>query len=69
MSFTWLSGVDLIWPVALATAVYVSLLLWCLVRPRRLVLRGAPDRARWRDLRLWILPLILLQIALHWWFR
>jgi hypothetical protein len=69
MSFSWLSGVDLIWPVVLAIVAYLALLLWCVTRPRRMVLRGAPDRSRWRDLRLWILPLILAQIALLWLFR
>jgi hypothetical protein len=69
MSFTWLAGVDLICPVVLTVVAYLALLLWCITRPRQLILRGAPDRSRWRDLRLWILPLILVQIALHWWFR
>lgn len=69
MSFQWLAGVDLAWAAALITALYLALLIWVMTRPKQMVLRGAPDRSRWRDLRLWILPLILIQIGLHWLFR
>ena len=46
-------------------ALYLVLALWAASRPRRLVYRGAPDRARWRDLRLWVVPLVLAQVALY----
>ena len=66
MSFSWLQGVDLAWPAALVTLLYLVLLIWCITRPRDQMLLGAPDKARWRDLRYWAVPLILIQIALHW---
>ena len=69
MSFSWLAGLDLIWAVVITTAGYLALLIWSLARPAEEILAGAPDRARWRDLRLWILPLLLIQIGLYWWLR
>lgn len=66
MSFQWLAGVDLAWAAGLITALYLVLLVWVLTRPMQMILRGAADRGRWRDLRLWILPLLLIQIGLHW---
>ena len=69
MSFQWLSGVDLVWAAGLITVLYLALLGWVMTRPPQMVLRGAPDRKAWRDLRRWILPLILIQIGLHWLFQ
>lgn len=69
MSFQWLAGVDLLWAAVIVTALYVVLLSWVITRPRAMILRGAPTWARWRDLRLWIVPLILTQMVLHWLLR
>lgn len=69
MSFAWLGGLDLWWAAALISLLYAALLAWVVTRPREVVLGGAPDRRRWRDLRLWIVPLILAQVVLHWLFR
>jgi hypothetical protein len=65
MSFEWLAGVDVVWGVGIVVALHILLLIWSVTRPRRLVLRGAPDAACWRDLRLWIVPLVLVQVALY----
>jgi hypothetical protein len=69
LSFEWLGQVDLIWVTVIVTVGYLLLLGWSLTRRRAELCEGAPDRRPWRDLRLWIVPLILIQIALHWWFR
>ena len=65
MSFDWLAGLDPRWGVGATVVLYLVLALWAASRPRRLVYRGAPDRARWRDLRLWVVPLVLAQVALY----
>lgn len=69
MSFDWLRDVDPLWGTICVTALYVAVLLWALSRPLAVVYEDAKDRRRWRDLRLWILPLILIQIGLYWIFR
>jgi hypothetical protein len=69
MSFTWLKDVDPFWGTCLVTALYVAVLLWALAWSRERICEDAKDQRRWRDLRLWILPLILIQIGLYWLFR
>lgn len=65
MDFHWLSHIDPIWSVATVIVGYLGLFVWTVTRSADFVFEGAPDRRRWRDLRLWIAPLILVQIALH----
>lgn len=69
MSFDWLANVDVVWGAVVAVAAYLVLLVWAATRPRAQIYRGAPDRARWRDLRLWIVPLVLVQVVLYWLLR
>jgi hypothetical protein len=69
LSFEWLAGLDLIWAAVIVTVGYLLLLGYSLTRRRAELCEGAPDHRPWRDLRLWIAPLVLIQIALHWWFR
>ncbi|MCA9665744.1 MAG: hypothetical protein KC503_09160 [Myxococcales bacterium] len=69
MNFQSLAGVDPLVGVAIVCALYLVMLVWVLTRRRDDITEGAPDRKRWRDLRLWIVPLILIQIALHLIFR
>jgi len=65
MSFDWLAGASVAWGVGITVAIYLLLLIWTLTRPRRMVYRGAPDDKRWRDLRLWVVPLVLVQVLLY----
>jgi hypothetical protein len=44
---------------------YLILAFWVMRRPRSFVLEGAPTRRNWRDLRIWALVLIGIQIALY----
>ena len=36
--------------------------------PRGYIYLGAPDQARWRDLRLWALVLVILHACVYWYF-
>ena len=65
MNFEWLTGVPLVAAVVLHTIAWLALALWVWRRPVGEIYAGAPDRKRWRDLRLWVLPLAALQILLY----
>lgn len=47
------------------TFFYIILAFWVMRRPRSFILAGAPTKRNWRDLRLWALVLIGIQIALY----
>lgn len=69
MNFQWLVALDLFWVVVLISALYLGLLIWALTRPKAVVVPNAQQPARWRDLRYWIVLLVVSQVALHWVFR
>lgn len=52
-------------PRAGAMAMFAATLLLAWSLPERFVWNGAPDRARWRDLRLWATGLTLIQFGLY----
>ncbi len=68
MNFEFFSDVPLALGAWLHAAVWSVLLVWVFRRPTDEIYEGAPDRARWRDLRWWILPLGALQIAIYFMF-
>ena len=61
------------WPAYWANNISIILfaglfvLLWCV--PKAWLYVGAPDQARWRDVRIWASVLILIQIGLYVIFR
>lgn len=65
MTFAWLAPVDPRWGTALHAIVWVALLVWVWRRPAAEVYQGTPDRARWRDLRWWVVPLAIAQVGLY----
>ncbi len=63
MSF--LSRIPLLYAKILVGGLYLLLLFWVLRRPKEYILREAPTKKNWRDLRIWAVVLILFQIALY----
>jgi hypothetical protein len=43
-------------------ALFLALAIWALTMPRQYVFLGAPDQARWRDVRIWAVIVIGLEI-------
>jgi hypothetical protein len=63
--FEWIHDLPL-WSAKVGAVVLFLLILsatW--VIPRKDIYSGAPDRARWRDLRIWATLLILAQFVLY----
>ncbi len=44
---------------------YLLLAFWVIKRSKSFIYEGAPTRRKWRDLRLWALVLIGIQVALY----
>ena len=64
---SWLSGLPLWVGQACAVTLFVLAGLWLLTVRRDYVYLGAPDRAAWRDLRIWaavaLLPYVVLYVV------
>lgn len=61
----WLADVPLYWAKILGTIFFVSVIVWALKRPKEYIFKGAPDRKRWRDLRIWAAIILIVQILLY----
>ena len=59
----WLGSLPSWTGPACATALFLLTGLWISTLKRRYVYLGAPDQARWRDLRLWALLVLVPYIA------
>lgn len=52
-----------LWGVkVMVIAMFAGLALWALSMPAEYVYKGAPDNARWRDVRIWAVVVIGLEI-------
>ena len=61
----WLESVPLYWAKILGTIFFLCVIVWALTRPRAYIYRGAPDTKRWRDLRIWAVIILMVQIVIY----
>ena len=61
----FLFGIPLYWGVIIAVTGYVIMIIWTWFRPKEFIMDGAPDRKRWRDLRIWATLTMAVQIAIY----
>ena len=61
----FLSNLPLFWGKAVATIFFLGIIIWAWLRPKEYILKGAPDKKLWRDLRIWATILLVIQIALY----
>lgn len=50
-----------------AVALFIAAGVWALTLRRDYVYLGAPDRAWWRDLRLWAVLALVPYVCVYWW--
>ncbi len=66
--FDWIHGLPL-WSAKMGAAfLFLGILAITWATPADFVFHGAPDRARWRDLRIWATVLILTQCLIYYIF-
>ncbi len=44
---------------------FLIVMFWAVTRPKAYIFRGAPDQSAWRDLRIWAVIVLLVQIYLY----
>lgn len=59
------SRIPLYWGIIITVILYIGIGLWAVFRPRKYIYEGAPNQARWRDLRIWAVVLVIIQIIIH----
>ena len=64
----WLADLPLYWATIVASVFFAAVMIWVLLIPRKYIYRGASDGKRWRDLRIWAVAILLLQVALYIYF-
>jgi len=64
-----LMRIPLYWGIIVIGIIMVGIAIWAASRPRKYIYEGAPNNARWRDLRIWAVLLMAIQLAIHlvWW--
>jgi len=72
MSAIWDGAAGIIMAVMLAMplwlvkaffiAIFVGLAVWAMRLPKTYAVKGAPDKAAWRDVRWWAVAVIVLEI-------
>lgn len=60
-----LASAPVAWALPLSFLCFLLLLALVWTIPASVVRRGAPDEARWRDLRIWATALVLLQLGIY----
>lgn len=61
----WINSLPLWTGKACAVGLFVIVGLWALTLKRDYIYLGAPDRARWRDLRVWTVLVLLPYIIVY----
>jgi len=67
-AFEWLNGLPP-WSWKLAVCIWLTAgVLWGLFLPRPFIYAGAPTGSRWRDLRIWLVLLLIPYLAVYLFF-
>lgn len=61
----FLGQIPLFYAKIITGFLYLLLVVWVLRSPKSFILRAAPTKRKWRDLRLWAILLITIQIFLY----
>jgi hypothetical protein len=61
----WLAELPLMWGKVIAVVAFIGIAIWAWARPKSFIYHGAPDSARWRDLRVWATVLMVVQIVIY----
>ncbi len=63
-----LGNVPIVWAKIIATIIFVAAIIWTWFRPKSYILKSSPDKKNWRDLRIWITVIMVMQIIIYIYF-
>jgi putative flippase GtrA len=67
-NFNWLSNVSDGWGRVLLILAFIIPLIFAFTMKRKYIYKDAGDNAWWRNLKLWVLVIVLVQIAIYLYF-
>ena len=68
LNFDWANNVSGLWArIFIITAFFIPF-IFALTMKKEYILKGAPDRKRWRDLKIWVLILVIIQTIIYAYF-
>jgi hypothetical protein len=68
LNFNWAVNVPEVWARVLIIMAFFIPFIFALTMKKAYILKGAPDRKRWRDLKLWVLILVFIQTIIYAYF-
>jgi hypothetical protein len=64
----FLGSVPIFWAKIIAVITFSGGIWWTWIRPKSFVLKDSPDKKNWRDLRIWITVIMIIQIVVYLYF-
>lgn len=68
LSFNWLNNLPIAWGKFLVILAFIAPLVFALTMKKHYIYAGASDNARWRNLKLWVLVIVVVQVAVYLYF-
>ena len=65
LEFQWANGLSPTAVKACFILFFVAVGIFAILQKRKYVYQDAPDQSRWRDLRIWTVAVLLIQIAIY----
>ena len=67
-NFNWLSGVSEGWGRFLIIMAFIAPMIFAFTMKRKYIYQGAADSAGWRNLKLWVVLIVVVQVAIYLYF-
>jgi len=61
-------NVPLFWAKVIAVSTFSGGILWTWIRPKSFIFKESSDNKSWRDLRIWITIVMIIQIIVYLYF-
>jgi len=65
LNFDWIANLSLGWAKFIVIMAFVVPWIFALLQKRSYLYQGAPDNARWRDLKIWATIVVAIQISIY----
>ena len=65
LEFQWVNGLSTTAVKACFVLFFVAVGIFAVIQKRDYIYQDAPDQSRWRDLRIWTVGVLLIQIAIY----